>query len=202
MKIDDILSNPIAVVIGVVVAGFILGLPFVIIDAVRKHSRKKALIQRDERLRKEFSTWKQDVEKLGSLPQIKTSLIMNKGEYCFFCCTGCVLYEVRSARTSSYVGASQGFGHGLRIGSGNGYSTSQDVWHSIAVGTLTMTNKRVYFNGDKQDRNVNLREIMSIDFSPTTIELSCEKRQRSMVFSVSNGLKANYILQVLVSNAK
>ena len=63
-----------------------------------------------------------------------------------------------------------------------------------------MTNKRVYFNGDKQDRNVALGDIMSIDFDPTTIELSCEKRQRSMVFSVGNGFKAGYILQVLVTN--
>lgn len=199
MKLD-ILGNPVWTFIVVVGPAFAVGIIAAIIGAIKKRQREKALVQRDENLRREFAIWKQNVSKIGSLPQVKTSLIMKKGEYCYFCCTGSVLYEVRSVRTSSYIGASQGIGHGLRVGSGNSYSTSQDRWHVLAVGTLTMTNMRVYFNGDKQDRNVVLREIRSIDFTPTTIELSCEKRQRSMVFSVSNGLKASYILQILVSN--
>ncbi|MBR3087253.1 MAG: hypothetical protein IKH04_12720 [Kiritimatiellae bacterium] len=169
---------------------------------VRRRSREKANAQRDEILRWQFSAWKKGVERLGSLPEEPTFLIMKKGECCYYCQTGVALFEVRSARTSTYAGASQGLGHGLRVGGGSGYSTSHDVWREVAVGTLTMTNMRVYFDGDKQDRNVALRDIMSINYSTTTIEISCEKRQRSMVFSVGNGLKASYILQELVSNSK
>lgn len=200
MKLDTILGNPVGVFIVVTAALFVIALPFVITSSIRKHLRKKAIAKRDENLRREFAIWKQNVGKIGSLPQVQTSLIMKKGEFCYFCCTGSVLYEVRSVRTSSFAGASQRLGHGFTVGGGSSYSTSQDSWRALAVGTLTMTNMRVYFNGDKQDRNVVLREIRSIDFTPTTIELSCEKRQHSMVFSVSNGLKASYILQVLVAN--
>jgi len=78
-------------------------------------------------------------------------------------------------------------------------SASTQEWIKIDVGSLTITNKRLVFDGAKEDRTVPLTKIISVHNILTGVEVSVEGREKAMVFDAANLLIASGRLQRAVS---
>jgi hypothetical protein len=64
---------------------------------------------------------------------------------------------------------------------------SEQEWNQVDAGMLTVTNKRLVFNGAKADRVVPLSKIVSANAaSLSQVEVSAEGRQKSMMFDAVN----------------
>ena len=82
-------------------------------------------------------------------------------------------------------------GGGTRIGRvyvGGGASESQQRLKHIDDGTLTLTTKRLIFDGSQENRNVNLSHVLSVSLWADAIEISTERRAKSQVYRVENPL--------------
>ena len=108
------------------------------------------------------------------------------------------LLETRAVR--KYQSGSTGFrvAKGVYVGGTKGHSYSNEEWTKIADGTLTITNKRLVFNGDKSDRNVPLDKIINIDNHLDAISVSSENRQKTMVFMLNNPAITSMVLSICI----
>jgi hypothetical protein len=88
---------------------------------------------------------------------------------------------------------------GVWVGGTSGRSASTQEWTKIDVGSLTITNKRLLFDGAKEDRTVPLTKIISVHNTLTGVEVSVEGCQKAMVFDAANPLIASGRLQRAVS---
>ncbi len=134
-----------------------------------------------------YNEWKRIVETSKTVPSVPCNLVLPLGEICFWVDEGVTLYEVRSVRTSSHTFGSVPIVKGVRIGKGISTSESEDQWRPIACGTLYVTNKKIFFDGDKQNRTIPLNKVASIKAEPSTVEISASSRQKSMIFDGANG---------------
>lgn len=70
---------------------------------------------------------------------------------------------------------------GFNLGGGGATSTSMDVWKPIAKGELYVTNRQVYFNGDKQTRQIPISKIVKIEAGYSAVEISAEAQKKNGV---------------------
>jgi hypothetical protein len=135
------------------------------------------------------------VEQSRALPVVGTNVMLKSGEVAFYSAPS-ALYETRAVR--HYQAGHTGFrvAKGVYIGGTSGRSTSTQEWSKIDTGYLTVTNKRLIFDGGAQDRTVQLSKIVSAESSSTGIEVSVEGRQKSMVFESGNPLILAAIIRI------
>lgn len=130
-----------------------------------------------------------------ALPVVSSAIILKPGESAFYSAPA-ALYETRAVR--SYESGSVGFriAKGITIGRSKGRSVSTQEWTQIDEGVLTVTSKRLVFDGGKADRTVALGKVVSVDASMQTVEVSVEGRQKSMVFGASNPFVLDLIIRI------
>jgi hypothetical protein len=126
---------------------------------------------------------------------VPTDLILKSGESAFYSASS-ALYETRAVR--QYQSGYTGFrvAKGIYIGGSRGRSTSSQEWSKIDSGILTITNKRLIFDGGSADRSVALGKILAADSSLDSVEVSVENRQKSMVFAAENPLVLAVIIRI------
>jgi len=59
---------------------------------------------------------------------------------------------------------------------------------------MTVTTRRLVFDGTKQDRHVPLEDIIAVDWTTKGVELAVDGRQKSMVVSTDNPVLAAAII--------
>jgi hypothetical protein len=82
-------------------------------------------------------------------------------------------------------------GGGTRIGRvyvGGGASESHQRLREIDTGTLTLTTKRLVFDGTHENRTLKLADVLSVNPWSDAIEVSTQRRAKSQVFAVTNPL--------------
>lgn len=123
-------------------------------------------------------------EREGMIP-VESNIIPKKGEQVFWE-EKSSLYEIRSVR--QYQSGSTGVRvfKGFYVGGSKGRSVSSYELTKLDDGVLSITNKRIIFNGQTIDRTITLDKVFSINRSLTEVEISVENRQKSMIFDVSN----------------
>lgn len=130
-----------------------------------------------------------------ALPRVAASLLLKPGESAFyFAPSG--LYETRAVRHYQAAHTGLRLAKGLSIGRTSGRSTSTQEWSKIDTGSLTVTNKRLVFDGSGADRTVPLGKILSVQASLQAVEVSVEDRQKSMVFEAPNPLILAAIIRI------
>lgn len=135
-----------------------------------------------------FKDWHNSVVKSGVVAPVACDLILGKGEECLWVEKHVTLYEVRAVRHSVHTFGSVPLGNsGVRVGSGRSTSESTDEWRPISEGQLYVTNKQVYFDGDKFDRKIPVGKIATIKADWSAVEISSDTRMKSMVFAGVNG---------------
>ena len=143
-----------------------------------------------------YQTWREGVHG-GTLHRCQTTLMLKQNEGAYW--EGrATLLEPRLVRTAKHDGMSAGLGYGLRVGQGQSISHTQEEISTIAHGVLTITNLRLFFNGDMQNRNIPISKVSSIDTNGRSVEIGTESHVRNMIFSVDNGFILRDIIKVII----
>jgi hypothetical protein len=113
---------------------------------------------------------------------IRARLILKDGEHALLE-EPSALIETRAYRVYSGAGTRIG-----RVYVGGGVSESRQRWSVIDQGTLTLTTKRLVFDGSQENRNVQLAHVLSVSPGSDVIEVSTQGRGKSQVYRVRNPL--------------
>jgi hypothetical protein len=122
-------------------------------------------------------------------------MILKSDENAFYSASS-ALHETRAVR--HYEAGHAGFrvAKGVYIGGTKGRSTSTQEWNKIDTGVLTVTNRRLVFDGVSEDRTVLLDKIVSVESDASSIQVSVDDRQKSMIFEASNPLILAAIIRI------
>ena len=132
------------------------------------------------------------------IPKVQTNLMLKDGEMAYYC-SDADLYETRSVRTTTTAFTGVRVMPSVYIGGSRGGSSSTQEWMCISSGKLVVTNKRLIFDGGNTDRNILLSKIFSAESSVDGVEVSCENRQKSMIFACKNPLILAIIVRICAS---
>ena len=151
--------------------------------AAREEQRSRAL----GNLEAARAFWKA-AELRGGLLPVESTLFLKNGEQAFFC-EKVELMEPRAVRTGT--GNRVGFrvARGVWVSTGTSTSESNDVWKRLDEGMLTITNRRIVFDGQMGTRNLDLAKLVSVSPRADGIEVAVENRQKSSGFTCANPLK-------------
>jgi hypothetical protein len=176
------------------------GIPIVLVAVIAltiwiAAAKAKRRRERRARIFAEARAFMADVEKSRTLPTVGANVLLKSGEAAFYSALS-ALYETRAV--GHYQAGHSGFrvARGVYIGTTSGRSTSTQEWSRIDTGRLTVTNKRLIFDGGSQERTAQLSKIVSVESSPTGIEVSVEGRQKRMVFEAANPLILASIIHI------
>ena len=175
---------------GVVLLGVLVFALDIIVARVRRRKRNAALLA-------EFEEWKKKTDAAGGIESGDCGLQLPHGEECFYA-TGATLCEPRAVRVSRHGGYGVRATRRIGIFEGESRSESHDEWRAISTGVLYLTNKRLIFTGDMQNRSVKLADILSADAFIDALDVRTETRTKSMRFSNINGSIAKQILALLM----
>ena len=151
--------------------------------AAREEQRSRAL----GNLEAARTFWR-EAERRGGLLPVESTLFLKNGEQAFFC-EKVELMEPRAVRTGT--GNRVGFrvARGVWVSTGTSTSESNDVWKRLDEGMLTITNRRIVFDGQMGTRNLELAKLVSVSPRADGIEVAVENRQKSSGFTCANPLK-------------
>ncbi|MGD0650576.1 MAG: hypothetical protein ABSA97_05475 [Verrucomicrobiia bacterium] len=136
-----------------------------------------------------------DVQQRKALFPVESNVLLKSGETAFYSSPS-ALYETRAVR--HYQSGFTGFrvAKGVYVGGSRGRSVSSQEWSEIGNGWLTITNKRLIFDGGGASRNIALGKIVSIKSSLKGLEVSIEGRSKSVGFEAANGMITAAILNI------
>jgi hypothetical protein len=178
--------------------GIFLAIGFVIAIFFDANKGKRNL-KTSERLIAEAQGWAASVKESGLL-SISSSIILKNGEVAFYEAPS-ALYETRAVRYSTGGGLGFRVARGVYVGGGASRSLSEQEWTQVDTGTLTVTNKRLVFNGARADRVVPIAKIVSASVaSLSQVEVSAEGRQKSMMFDAANPIILSTIFDSVCKN--
>ena len=125
-----------------------------------------------ERERRALLVWEarqfmEDIKERRALLVVTTGINLKDGENAFYS-EESELYETRAVRVDE--------------------SVSRQRWTRIDAGTLTLTNKRLIFDGNSANRTMILSKVISAVPNVNGVEVSVENRQKSMVFDAESPL--------------
>jgi type II secretory pathway pseudopilin PulG len=184
---DDLLLG-LLVVLGLVVLLSVIAVPIIV-----SNRRRKQREARFDQLKQDAHEFFQGIERTGRLSPPDTNVITQKGEVALRD-EASVLYETRAYRVSGGAGTRIG-----RIYVGGGVSESHQRWRRIDTGRLTLTSKRLIFDGSQENRAVRLADIVSVQNWSDAIEVSTQRRAKSLVFQVENPLIWSTLVQQVAS---
>ena len=162
----------------------------------------KAVKIRTERLKQtlleEAKSYTKKIFDAKALEPIQTRIILKNDEIAFLECKSTLL-ETRSVRY--FQSGSVGFRLTKRIylGSRSGTSQSQEELKHIDTGTITLTNKRLVFDGFSNGRNIQLSKLIAVDIFIDAIKVTTETRQKSLIFTVPNPLIWASTIRIIAS---
>jgi hypothetical protein len=133
-----------------------------------KSQQAKDEKERLDQIHRDAEAWAARMDSQGLTP-ISTRLVLKDGEYALLE-EDSVLFESRAYRVYG--------GGGTRIGRvyvGGGVSESQQRLKQIDSGTLTLTTKRLVFDGTHENRTLPMSQLLSVRPSPDAIEVSSER---------------------------
>jgi len=169
--------------LGIAVFLAILVSPFVLYIAVRmwfgsrREQRENAA--RAEANRLEAENFFERTAANGVTP-IDTNLVLPPDEHAVLA-DDAVLFETRCHRVYGGAGTSI---RGVHVG--GGASQSRDSLRRIDSGTLVLTTARLVFDGTTENRSIKLADVLSATALLDAIEVSTQRRSKSMLFSVPN----------------
>lgn len=131
----------------------------------------------------------------GGIPTVPTNIMLKSDERAFYCAPAS-LYETRAVR--HYQSGFAGFriAKGIWIGGSQGRSVSNQEWAKLDSGMLTVTDKRIVFEGDGAARTIAVGKVVSVEERRDSVEVSVENRQKSMVFSAANPLILAAVIRI------
>jgi len=155
--------------------------------------RRSRARERLKAMREEAEDFFRDLQLRKKLPVVFVDIVLKKGEVAIFD-EPSTLYETRAYRVYG--------GGGTRIRGvyiGGGASESHQRLREIDSGRIILTNQRLIFDGSTENRALNLADIISASSWSDAIEISSSRRQRSQIYTVSNPIIWQQVIQMLAS---
>lgn len=153
-----------------------------------------------ERLLEDLNIFVEETKAKKSFTPIPTTLMLKDGEDAYLESLS-TLKEPRSVRKYGSSGVGLGFrvAKGVYLGGGTrrGAAESHQEWRDADAGNLTLTNKRLIFDGQKEKRNIPLDKIVSVTSLLDSIDVTVEGKNKGVVFTVNNPYIWNFVLQAL-----
>jgi hypothetical protein len=178
----------VAFLVGIVGAGLVILIIWAVASSAR--TKKQAGI-----LMSQARAYMDDVQRRRALPQVGTTIMLKPGENAFYY-ESCQLYETRAVRHFESGHAGFRIAKGVYVGGTKGRSTSTQEWTQIDSGRLTITSKRLVFDGGRENRTVPLQKIIGVENNNSAMEVSVEGRQKSMIFTSSNPLILSAVIRI------
>ena len=159
-----------------------------------KFSRNK----KRQRLIIEAESYIQKIKSEKSLLMITSHLLLQSNETAFLE-ERSQLLETRAVRESK-----GGFGgirimKGVTVGRYAGKSESHQEWRVIDSGSLTLTNKKITFDGSKGNRNLSLADIVGCEATLSSIRISLDGKSKDVEFPVKNPYIWASLIQIIRS---
>ncbi len=146
---------------------------------------KKNGSDRKEAMTKGMEEFIAKIKEHKALTPISSSLVLGPKEQAFLE-EDSLLQETRSVRQFRSTGVRVRLMKGLSVGQSGGRAESHKEWRILDTGKLILTNKKLVFDGNKEDRTILLDKILTISPMLDAIEVSSSSRSGSMVFPVNN----------------
>lgn len=151
-----------------------------------------------ETIKEEARAFLTKIKNNNGLKPVSTDAILKKGEVCFYSASS-ILSETRAVRYSSGGFGGVRVAKGIYLGASKGRSESKQELIEIAKGRLVITNKRIIFSGDFQNRTISILKVVSTENDLNEIEIAVEGRQKALVFSAKNSLILTSIVRICAS---
>lgn len=184
------------IIAAIVVALFLV---IVIFSFVKSCIENRQNAELDSTANLNYMKWRSKVNREGGISSRKVNITLSKGESCYqsFAAT---LYEPRAVRVSRHGGYGVRATRRIGIFEGESRSESHDEWRAICNGMLYITDKRIVFAGDMQNREIKLSELLSVDADSRSLIVRSSKRQKAMCFSGLNGQIARDTISMILSD--
>lgn len=121
-----------------------------------------------------------------NLPVANCSIVLKKDEKPQIVIPNVTLKEPRSVRTSTGMYGGPSFrvakGVSFKVGGAESRSESHEEIRDVDIGTLTITNKRLVFTGQKKTINYNLNKIISVQHYSEGVGIQRENKQKTEYF--------------------
>jgi len=133
-----------------------------------------------------LSAWIEEFKRQGSLP-FEVPIILKKTEVPYLSWPNVILYEGRrytyhSTSLGTSVRVAKGFWIHPRVGRGD--IQSEDVMRFTDAGSLTLTDKRLVFVGEKRTTPVDLKKIIGVEVKDGLLYVAREGKQRIEAYEV------------------
>jgi len=149
----------------------------------RKSAERKQELQQS--IINEANDFVERIRQSKSLTPIYSSLVLGPKESAFLE-EKTILKEPRSVRRYRSSGIRFRVMKGVSVGTSGGHAESHKEWRALDLGTLIITNKKIVFDGSKEDRSIPLNKILTVSPMLDSIEISSSSRVGSMIFPVKN----------------
>ena len=130
---------------------------------------------------------------------IDQSIFLSNGECMFLKEKESRLKETRAVRKNSGSGLGFRVMKGVYLGGYSGKSESHQEWRILDSGELVLTNKKIIFRGNNENRTIPIDKIVAVKVYTDGIELTTESKSKSSIFAVKNPYIWNIALTILRS---
>lgn len=127
----------------------------------------------------EANVFIQQIKENKKLSIISPSAVILKNDEKAFLETTSNLMETRSAK--------------------GGRDQNTQEWKQLDTGQLVLTDKRLIFDGTKENRIMKLNQIISVQPWIDAIELAVEDRQKSILLSVDNPYIWSSVIRIIIA---
>jgi len=164
-----------------------------VLDAIRSYMNKGKSGDRVKRMASDAKMFFARLEHRTKLPTVVVDIVLKDGEFGIFQ-EPSILYESRSYRVFG--------GGGTRVAGiyiGGGASEAQQRLREIDSGKIVLTNQRLVFDGQLENRVLNLKDVVSATPWTDAIEVGSSRKQKSQIYTVENPLIWAPMIKMLAS---
>src|ERR1035437_2179486 len=162
------------------------------------NAEKKRTERLKQTLLEEADSYTKKIFDAKALEPITTRIILKNDEITFLECKSTLL-ETRSVRYFQSGSVGYRLTKRIYLGSRSGTSHSQEELKHIDTGTLTLTNKRLVFDGFSNGRNIQISKLIAVNLFLDSIKITTENRQKSLVFTATNPLIWTSTIRIIAS---
>ncbi len=145
-------------------------------------AEEKARAEADAKQRKDDIETVLRLQAEVGLPGDESPILLKKDERLIYNFPMVRLVEPRSVRTGGYRGTSVRVMKGVSVRLGGWEGESHEEMRTIDSGSLTITNKRLVFSGEKRTTNIRLDKIIQIEPYRDAIAVRRERKKRTEYF--------------------
>ena len=160
----------------------------VLVAKIKKQNRSQTIA--------EASSYANKIKADKKIPVIQTNIFLENRESAYLE-ESVQMLETRAVRKSRGGFGGLRIARGITVGRYSGTSESHQEWRAIDSGKLTITNKRIVFDGQDGNKIIPISKIISVVTRDKDIQLSIADKAKDVCFSVGNGYIWSLVINIV-----